>query len=37
MLSSLSWWMVLFLFIEMILLIIAKYTNNVDYALLMIG
>jgi len=37
MLSSLSWWMALFLSFEIILLIIAKYTNNLDYALLLIG
>lgn len=37
MVSSLSWWMALFLSFEIILLIITKYTNNVDYALLLIG
>ena len=35
--DSLSWWMVLFLSIEIILVVVAKYTNNTNYALLLLG
>lgn len=35
--DSLVWWMILFLSIEIILLIVAKYTKNINYALFLLG